>query len=127
MSDLPNDWAGNDATCIELHAAMSVKADGLPERADEVPGQSEPVLSTQIQRHLGSLLAAVYVLARHPVLIILDRGGPWPGCGIQPLAKPDRYVVVGEHAQLQFLIRRSGRYRGREGHGGCAHHQGAGG
>jgi RNA polymerase sigma-70 factor (ECF subfamily) len=61
VSDLPNDWAGNDATCIDLHAAMSVKADGLPERADEVPGQSEPVLSTQIQRHLGSLLAAVYV------------------------------------------------------------------
>lgn len=39
---------------------MSMEGDELPEHADEVPDQSRPVLSDEIQRHLGSLLAAVY-------------------------------------------------------------------
>jgi len=39
---------------------MSMLADELPERADEVPGQSRPVLSDAVQRHLGGRLAATY-------------------------------------------------------------------
>ncbi|MGH1575496.1 sigma-70 family RNA polymerase sigma factor (plasmid) [Methylobacterium sp. P31] len=39
---------------------MSTGAEELPERADAVQDRSEPVLSDEIQRHLGSLLAAAY-------------------------------------------------------------------
>lgn len=39
---------------------MTTDAAELPERADEGPGASEFVLSGQIQRHLGKLLATAY-------------------------------------------------------------------
>jgi RNA polymerase sigma-70 factor (ECF subfamily) len=39
---------------------MSTEAEEHPEGADAVPNQSGPVLSDEIQRHLGRLLAAAY-------------------------------------------------------------------
>ena len=39
---------------------MSTEAAELPERAEKVTGASEPVLTGEIQRHLGSLLASAY-------------------------------------------------------------------
>ncbi|MCJ2051788.1 sigma-70 family RNA polymerase sigma factor [Methylobacterium sp. J-070] len=39
---------------------MSTEAAELPERAKEVTGASEPLLSNEIQRHLGNLLVAAY-------------------------------------------------------------------
>lgn len=39
---------------------MSTDGEDLPERRGEIPDQSEPVLSDEIQRHIGSLLAAAY-------------------------------------------------------------------
>jgi putative transposase len=57
---LPNGWTGNDDTRFELPFAMSTEAEDLPDHAHALLGQSKPVLSDEIQRHLGSLLAAAY-------------------------------------------------------------------
>ena len=59
-SALPNEWTPTDVTCLDPMPTMRTEAAELPERADKVPGASEFVLSDQIQRHLGRLLAAAY-------------------------------------------------------------------
>jgi RNA polymerase sigma-70 factor (ECF subfamily) len=58
--DLPNDWISNDAVRRDAFFTMITAQDDLPEHADDGPAEFGPVLSEQIQKHLGSLLAAAY-------------------------------------------------------------------
>jgi RNA polymerase sigma-70 factor (ECF subfamily) len=60
--DLSNERRPNDAAYFEPPSTMSTGANELPEGAVEAPDQSSPVLTDEIQRHLGNLLATAYAL-----------------------------------------------------------------
>ena len=49
-----------DAAQFEVASAMSTEAEELPERANAVPSRSKNGLSDEVQKRLGSLLAAAY-------------------------------------------------------------------
>src|ERR1700712_5271098 len=50
----------DDIVRLDAGSTMRTEANGSPERVDDVSAESGPVLSEQIQKHLGNLLAAAY-------------------------------------------------------------------
>jgi RNA polymerase sigma-70 factor (ECF subfamily) len=57
---LENEWTGDDDTRVEMPFTMSTEVKELPKRVGEVAAEPMPILPGEIQRHLGSLLAAAY-------------------------------------------------------------------
>lgn len=57
---MENEWTGDDDTRVEMPFTMSTKVKELLERVGEVAAEPRPILPGEIQRHLGSLLAAAY-------------------------------------------------------------------